>query len=54
MKKYIVIKQYMSGFTCSTVVFTSDSKDDVVTYADLMNRNKEADDNYSYKAAELC
>lgn len=53
MKKYIVVRQYRNSISCSAVDFTSDSKEDAATYADIMNRNRDEED-YKYLVAEIC
>ena len=47
MKKYFVIKIYNNSVNSSYVQFTSDSEQDAIEFAYLMNRNKTDErDNY--------
>ena len=46
-KKYFVLKVYLDNYSCASVVFDTDSKDDAFNYVDLMSRNSN-DDSYTY------
>lgn len=39
MKQYFVIKSNIKYPLCSSIIFTTDNKDDAQMYADIMNRN---------------
>ena len=50
MKKYIVVKAYKENIFSGNVVFTTNSKKDATTYAELTQRNN--DDGYTYHVFE--
>lgn len=45
-KNYFVLKVYSENFSCASVVFDSNAKEDAFKFAELMTRN--TNDSYSY------
>lgn len=53
MKQYFVIKNNINFPLCSSVIFTTDNKDDAQMYAEIMQRNSE-DTAYNFIVGSLC